>query len=138
MAKIDEVLANPSKHVKSTKGLLNKLFWTIISRSNMTTLKWNEAMRKYVLNPLYVPEQTAPRRFEARNNLITALLKDHTTWNRVVRGFQAMQFWKLRITIEVWPSVDSESISATIETQLNDPNLTNPEEEIVEKKDVDD
>ena len=134
MAKIDEVLANPSKQIKSANGLLNKLFWTVISRAGMTTLRWNEAMRKYVLNPLYVPEQTAPRRFEARNNLITALIKDHTTWNRFIRGLQAMQFWKLRITIEVWPCVDSDPITATIETQLNDPNLIEPDTE--EQKDV--
>lgn len=134
MAKIDEVLANPSKQIKSANGLLNKLFWTVISRAGMTTLRWNEAMRKYVLNPLYVPEQTAPRRFEARNNLITALIKDHTTWNRFIRGLQAMQFLKLRITIEVWPSVDSDPITATIETQLNDPNLIEPDTE--EQKDV--
>ena len=134
MAKIDEVLANPSKQIKSANGLLNKLFWTVISRAGITTLRWNEAMRKYVLNPLCVPEQTAPRRFEARNNLITALIKDHTTRNRFIRGLQAMQFWKLRITIEVWPSVDSDPITATIETQLNDPNLIEPDTE--EQKDV--
>ena len=134
MAKIDEVLANPSKHIKQSKGALNKLFWTIIARSNMTTLRWNEAMRKYVLNPLYVPEQTAPRRFEARNNLITALVKDHTTWKRFIRGLQAMQFWKLRITIEVWPTVDDAPVTATFETQLNDPSLTEDEE--VENNDV--
>jgi len=75
MAKIDEVLANPSKQIKSANGLLNKLFWTVISRAGMTTLRWNEAMRKYVLNPLYVPEQTAPRRFEARNNSLLRSLK---------------------------------------------------------------
>ena len=46
MAKIDEVLANPSKQIKSANGLLNKLFWTVISRAGMTTLRWNEAMRK--------------------------------------------------------------------------------------------
>jgi hypothetical protein len=45
-----------------------------------------------------------------------------------------MQFWKLRITIEVWPSVDSDPITATIETQLNDPNLIEPDTE--EQKDV--
>lgn len=120
--KMKTALQNPLLQQRKCPGLLGKLFWGIMDNHGVNSASWAHSMLKYVKDPMNVPEQTASRRSEARNNLTSALTGDNPSWLQFLRGLRAARIWRIRITIETWREGDAKSSITQIESTLIDIN----------------
>lgn len=123
--RIGSAVADPIEKAKRTPGILAKLFWGLVARSSVCNSAgrgdftiWDWRFRKYVTDPKNVPVQTAARRSEARNNLVSALMSDHPTFLQVLRGIVMLGNKRMRITIEAWDEDDNYSYAA-VESRLD-------------------
>ena len=127
--RINHAVADPYGKAKRTPGILAKLFWGLVARSTVCNsagkgdfTEWNWRFRKYVGDPKNVPEQTAARRSEARNNLASALMSDNPTFMQVLRGIIMLGNKKMRITIEAWDENNDYSY-ATVVSRLDEESI---------------
>ena len=117
-----EATENPQRQIELSHGnLLGRLFWTIISRANITYAVWDRHMSKFVNDPRNVPEQTPDRRGERRANLMAALTKyDRLSWNRLIEGLKSTGFTKIELVVRVHRPSGREPVEVTVISELAD------------------
>lgn len=98
---LQDALDAPLSHAKKASGALAFLFWSIYHHYDIPHGEWFELIRRYTLNPYNVPDQTAARRSEAKNNLIATLLNNTVTWSQFLRGLRLLDIRTMKITVEV-------------------------------------
>lgn len=115
---VKEAFEDPVTQANRSQGVLAKLFWNTVANYRIAFSSWNRTLRNYVVDPMNVPEQTAARRSEARNNLGAAIINDNPTFLQFLRGFKAIDIRRFRITIETWRGDNEEYMSVTHEHVL--------------------
>ena len=98
---IQDALDMPWKHAKKASGALAYLFWSTYHHYDIPHKEWFELIRRYTLNPYNVPDQTAARRSEAKNNLVATLLNNTITWSQFLRGMRLLDIRTMGITVEL-------------------------------------
>lgn len=115
---VKSAFENPIKQANRSQGILAKLFWNIVANYGITYSTWTRTLRGYVVDPMNVPEQTAARRSEARNNLGSAIINKNPTFLQWIRAIKANDIRRIRITVETWRGDDEEYVKVSLDQVL--------------------
>lgn len=79
------MLNTPEKGVREAKGPLAKLFRQILADLNVTPMKFDNLMKKYVTDPRNSIPQDGRSRSSARGNLVKVMQGPEMTWKNFMR-----------------------------------------------------
>lgn len=99
---VKEAFEDPVRQANRSQGILAKLFWNTVANYTIQFSSWNRTLRNYVVDPMNVPEQTAARRSEARNNLGAAIINHNPSFLQWLRALKAVDIRRFKITVETW------------------------------------
>lgn len=105
---VKEAFEDPIRQANRSQGILAKLFWNIVANYTIAFSSWNRTLRNYVSDPMNVPEQTAARRSEARNNLGAAIINHNPSFLQWLRALRAVDIRRFKITVETWRGDDGD------------------------------
>lgn len=98
---LDRMLGSPNKGVREATGVLAKLYRQILADLDITPMKFNQLMEKYLQDPKNKIPPDSKNRSSERGNLIKEMRRSDMTWKVFLKCIRFLSPVEMRFEVHL-------------------------------------